>query len=119
MRRTWRPLFIAMMLLPLALSAHVAAQSSQHARAKDLSPLLLGDLYSQVQRINPRVAAARSLTRAAEARVPGASRPPDPQLQLGFMKYELPRADADVRARHDATPAHSDASAKMKESATS
>ena len=43
-----------------------------------------------MQRANPRVAAARSLTRAAEARVPGASRPPDPQIQLGFMNYSLP-----------------------------
>ena len=77
-----------MVLLTLAWPAQVTAQ---WARKPDLSPLLLGDLYSQVQRINPRVAAARSLTRAAEARVPGASRPPDPQFQLGFMNYELPR----------------------------
>ena len=70
------------MLLALAWPAQAIAQFT---REPDLSPLLLGDLYSQVQGINPRVAAARSLTRAAEARVPGASRPPDPQFQLGFM----------------------------------
>jgi len=53
-------------------------------------PMLLGDLYAAVQRLNPRVAAARSLTRAAQARVPGASRPPDPNFQLGFMNYTVP-----------------------------
>lgn len=53
-------------------------------------PMLLGDLYAAVQRLNPRVAAARSLTRAAQARVPGASRPPDPNFQLGFMNYTIP-----------------------------
>lgn len=52
--------------------------------------MLLGDLYAAVQRLNPRVAAARSLTRAAQARVPGASRPPDPNFQLGFMNYTVP-----------------------------
>lgn len=83
-----RHLFYGMVLLALAWPAQVSAQLTHEP---DLSPLLLGDLYSQVQRINPRVAAARSLTRAAEARVPGASRPPDPQFQLGFMNYELPR----------------------------
>lgn len=50
----------------------------------------LGDLYRQVERRNPRAAAAQALVRAANARVPGASRPPDPQLQLGFMNYSLP-----------------------------
>lgn len=55
------------------------------------APLRLGDLYSQVQRSNPRVAAVRSLAQAALARVPGSKRPPDPQLQFGFMNYTLPR----------------------------
>jgi len=64
----------------------LAAQSAPLPR----SPLLLGDLYENVQSANPRIAAARSLTRAAQARVPGASRLPDPQLQLGFMNYTIP-----------------------------
>ena len=42
-------------------------------------------------RANPRIQAARALSRAAKARVPGASRPPDPQFQLGLMNYVLPR----------------------------
>jgi cobalt-zinc-cadmium efflux system outer membrane protein len=50
----------------------------------------LGDLYAQVARDNPKVSAAQSLVRAARARVPGAKRPPDPQIQLGFMNYSLP-----------------------------
>src|SRR5215212_287870 len=36
--------------------------------------LLLGDLYAQVEQLNPRAAAARALTVAAEARVAGARR---------------------------------------------
>jgi len=51
---------------------------------------LLGDLYAQVQRRNQRAAAARSLARAAQARISQATRPPDPQLQFGFMNYSLP-----------------------------
>lgn len=37
------------------------------------------------------MAAARALADAAWARTPGARRLPDPQLQLGFMNYEVPR----------------------------
>lgn len=51
----------------------------------------LGDLYERLARDNPKVAAADALVRAAEARVPAASRPPDPQFQLGFMDYSLPK----------------------------
>lgn len=52
--------------------------------------LLLGSVYRTAERQNPRADAARALARAASARVPGARRPPDPQLQFGFMNYELP-----------------------------
>ena len=52
--------------------------------------VLLGDLYTQVQSASPRAAAARAVAQAARARVPGATRPPDPQVQLGFMNYMLP-----------------------------
>jgi cobalt-zinc-cadmium efflux system outer membrane protein len=75
----------------LAWPAPVRAQAPLAVRELSYPPLLLGDLYRRVQRDNPRVAAARSLSRAAQARVPGASRPPDPQLQLGLMNYALPR----------------------------
>jgi outer membrane protein TolC len=50
----------------------------------------LGDVYAGVERSNPKIAAAQALVRAAQARVPGASKLPDPQLQLGFMNYSLP-----------------------------
>jgi outer membrane protein TolC len=52
--------------------------------------LRLGELYAEVARANPRIAAASALASAARARVPGTRRPPDPQLQLGFMNYTLP-----------------------------
>lgn len=71
-----------------AWSARAVAQGP--ATGDPTAPVRLGDLYAQVQRANPRVAAARALVRAAQARVPGATRPPDPQLQLGFMNYTIP-----------------------------
>ena len=64
------------------------AASAGFARAQEVTRL--GEVYAGVQRDNPRIAAARALVRAAEARVPGATRPPDPQVQLGFMNYALP-----------------------------
>ncbi|MHB1224606.1 MAG: TolC family protein [Gemmatimonadaceae bacterium] len=54
------------------------------------APLALDHVYALVARRSPRVQAAAALARAAEARVPGASLPPDPELQLGFMNYMLP-----------------------------
>ena len=54
------------------------------------SELTLADLYARVERRSPRYAAARSLADAARARVAGARRPPDPQLQFGLMNYRLP-----------------------------
>lgn len=53
-------------------------------------PLRLGELYGAVRRESPRAEAARALARAASARIPAARRPPDPELQLGFMSYSLP-----------------------------
>ncbi len=91
LRTTGRLVSIATLLLQFTWPARGAAQSDGPARGSMHPPLLLGDLYGQVQRVNPRADAARSLTRAAQARVPGASRPPDPQLQLGFMNYAIPR----------------------------
>jgi cobalt-zinc-cadmium efflux system outer membrane protein len=71
----------------LAAGAILPAQTTTPAPR---AAVVLGDLYSQVQRANPRAMAARSLAVAAAARVPGATRPPDPQLQLGFMNYTIP-----------------------------
>ena len=54
------------------------------------APVRLGDVYAQVSRVNPRIAAARAVALAAAALVPGTTHPPDPQLQLGWMNYSLP-----------------------------
>lgn len=72
----------------LPLTALIVATAP--AAAQSAQPIRLGDLYAQVQRANPRITAARELAAAARARVSGARRPPDPQLQLGFMNYTLP-----------------------------
>ena len=66
--------------MPNAASMPVAGQDA----------LRLGDVYAAVRHSNPKIAAARSLADAFRARVPGASLPPDPQLQLGFMNYTIP-----------------------------
>lgn len=58
--------------------------------AQDVPRLSLGDVYQATTTDNKRIAAAWALARAADARVPSAHRPPDPQLQLGFMNYALP-----------------------------
>ena len=55
----------------LGSTARGMAQPNQVRIAEANAPLLLEDLYSQVQ--------------------PGASRPPDPQFQLGSMNFALPR----------------------------
>ena len=81
--------FIATMLLVIA--GAVDAQSAADVRPPhDSASTRLGDLYRQMQTANPRIAAARSLAQAAQARVSGASKPADPQLQLGWMNYSLP-----------------------------
>jgi outer membrane protein TolC len=54
------------------------------------APTRLGDFYAQVGRSNPKITAAQSLVRAAQARIASATRPPDPQLQLGIMNRSLP-----------------------------
>jgi outer membrane protein TolC len=40
--------------------------------------------------MNPRITAAMALAAATQARVASAKRPPDPELQLGFMNRSLP-----------------------------
>lgn len=54
------------------------------------SPLLLADLYRELDRGNPQLEAAEALARAAWAGVASARRPPDPEFQLGFMNYSIP-----------------------------
>lgn len=73
--------------------ASIATGRCAHAQSPSTAAAALtrlGDLYAQVVRDNPKVMAAQALVRTAQSRVPGATRPPDPQLQLGFMNYTLP-----------------------------
>ena len=80
-------MLIAVAMLPArAPWQRLVAQADEGRRA----PVLLGTVLDAVARSNPRLDAARALARAARARVPGVTRPPDPQLQFGFMNYELP-----------------------------
>jgi len=67
------------------------ASAQVSASGLDASPATrLSDLYAGMHRGNPRIAAAQQLVHAARARIPGTQRPPDPQLQLGFMNYTIP-----------------------------
>lgn len=72
-----------------------AALAPQDAAAATRAILSLRDVYDAVDRGSPSVRAAASLARAAEARVPGTQRPPDPVVQLGLMNYLLPDLAAD------------------------
>lgn len=78
----WAP-WAGILLLALAAGRSTGAQGAPNA-------LVLGDVYREAAQASPRVSAARALARAAEARVPGSRRPPDPELQLGFMNRRLP-----------------------------
>lgn len=53
-------------------------------------PLDLASVYREARARNPRAAAARALSEAARARTGSVRRPPDPQVQLGWMNYSLP-----------------------------
>ena len=72
------------MLVSLILAIAIAQDTSPTSR------LVLGEVYRAARAANPRAAAARELASAAQARVPGAKLPPDPQLQIGWMNYTLP-----------------------------
>jgi outer membrane protein TolC len=72
-----------------ALTAALTPAPAARGQAPTREPVLLGDMYAQVRRVNPKIVAARALVQAAQARVAGARRPPDPVLQFGFMNYNL------------------------------
>ncbi|HEY5490655.1 MAG TPA: TolC family protein [Gemmatimonadaceae bacterium] len=83
--QSWRMAAGAAVLL-LAAAPPAASQATTGASGG----LRLGALYAAADRANPRITAADALATAAQARVPGSRRPPDPQLQLGFMNRSLP-----------------------------
>lgn len=70
--------------------SHTATSSLSFSTVSTSDTLHLGDVYAELRANNPQAMAARALARAADARVPGASRLPDPQLQLGIMNRMLP-----------------------------
>ena len=77
------------MALHALLGTALAPQAQTLPRGDSVS-LRLGTLYLLVAQRSPRLAIARAAVLAAEAREPGARRPPDPQLQLGIMNRQLP-----------------------------
>lgn len=92
---------IGMAAFAAALAAPAGAQQTSPAAPDPAAParsapaaapasLALDSVYALVDARSPRVRAAAALVRAAEARVPAAGLPPDPQVQLGFMNYMLP-----------------------------
>ncbi len=82
-----RPAKLLIAALMLAIAPRVSAQWHDAENTPDVR---LGALYDRVAQSSPRISAAAALARAAEARVPGASLLPDPQLQLGIMGRQLP-----------------------------
>lgn len=81
---TWRSLAIL-------LAASINSASAQRPTSPPDSATLtsLESVYGALE-ASPRVRAADARADAAEARIASASRPPDPQLQLGFMNRSLP-----------------------------
>jgi outer membrane protein TolC len=79
-----------MAMAPALAAQDTLATSTKALSRGDSSALRLGALYELVATRNPELDAARALARAVEARIPGARRPPDPQIQLGFMNRSLP-----------------------------
>ena len=75
--------------LPAGSSASTNRTQLGQAPA-DSTRLRLATLYQLASQQSPQLDAARALARAADTRVPGARRPPDPELQLGFMNRSLP-----------------------------
>jgi outer membrane protein TolC len=66
---------------------HLSAAAQEAAPQRTIT---LGQVYTEATRANPRNAAALAIADAAAARVPAAKLPPDPQLQIAFMNYDLP-----------------------------
>lgn len=87
--RTLAVVIVALQLVQ-PTGAHSQVPAQRNASEGSPAAVRLGDLFAQIQDANPRLAAARSLAQAARARVPGATRPPDPQIQFGLMNYTVP-----------------------------
>ena len=84
------PRWALIIIIGLASGALPALAQERAAPPEVSGRLRLADVYRDVRQHSPRAEAARYLARAAQARVPSAKLPPDPQIQLGFMNYTLP-----------------------------
>lgn len=84
------PAFGALLSFAAGSGAAARAQAPSAPASSDTGALVLGSVYRDTRRESPRIVAAHALARAAQARVPSASLPPDPQLQFGFMNYTIP-----------------------------
>lgn len=85
------PLVIPGMLHGQASAIAVNRGDSAITRTIESSTrLLLGSVYDELRKANPRIQAAEALARAVRSRISGAGLPPDPQVQFGWMNYELP-----------------------------
>ena len=82
-----------MRILLLALAGVALLRADTRAQDK---PITLEQIYAEARARSPRLAAARALTDAAAALIPGAKLPPDPQLQLGAMNFSLPGFDTNM-----------------------
>ncbi len=76
---------IVVMALALAVSPLIVAAQTQSSSVQ----LDLADIYRLIAK-SPRIAASDALAIATQSKVASAKRPPDPQLQLGFMNRSLP-----------------------------
>jgi outer membrane protein TolC len=81
---------LACTLIPVVRAGSQGSAPAAAGSADSTPRLRLGDVYAGVRERNPRAAAARSLAAAVGSRVPAAGLLPDPEVQLGFMNYDLP-----------------------------
>ena len=91
-RRHARPHFASTATWAAALIAlAVGILDAQSVSAADSGDTLrLATIYARADSASPRLIIARAEARAAEARVAGTARPPDPMLQLAVMNRALP-----------------------------
>lgn len=62
----------------------------------DSGVLVLNDVYALLETANPRLAAARDVADAADARISRAGTLPDPELRFGFMNLSFPELSDDM-----------------------
>ena len=86
----WLVLCASFVVTPATTAAQDRTLTPSASNRDPAPRLQLGAVYGAVRDRNPKAAAARSLAAALEARVPEAGLLPDPEVQLGFMNYNLP-----------------------------